>query len=112
MDIKLNIVVPNKVNPEQQDLKVNLSIDHKNSFSPKEIAKQVPQIRALLMAKQLLLELQSTIANKKELGALLNKLYADKETYNKVKQQELKEFSAFQIPIAEKKQDKTSGDKE
>ncbi len=99
MDINVDMVVPNRIEAGKKDLRVNLKIDDKSSFNPNEIAKQVPQVRALLMAKQLLLELQSNIANKKELGALLNKLYANKEVYNQVKEGDLKDFSNFQIAL-------------
>lgn len=102
MGVKIDLTVPNKVDSEKEDLDVSISIDHKNSFKPNELAKQVPQIKALLMAKQLLLELQSSIANKKELGAMLNKLYADEDMYKKVKNEELKEFAAYQLPIHDK----------
>lgn len=97
MDISVDMVVPNRVDPGKKDMRVKIKVEGKNSFDPNEIAKQVPQVRSLLMAKQLLLELQSNIANKKELGALLNKLYANEEVYNQVRQGDLKEFSKFQI---------------
>lgn len=108
MNIKLDVTVPNKIDPNKQDLKVNLSIDSKNSFNPNEIAKQVPQIKALLMAKQLLLELQSNIANKKELGTLLNKLYANKELFEKIKQEELGEFASYQLPMKKAKSEESN----
>lgn len=101
MNITTDFVVPNRINPNTSaDMKIHLSFDHMNAFSPKEVAKQVPQIRALLMLKQLLLELQANIANKKELSTLLNKLYADKEAYEHIKDK-LKQFSAYQLPQGE-----------
>lgn len=103
MDISIDMVVPNRIDPGKKDLRTTLKIDDKRSFNPNEIAKQVPQVRGLLMAKQLLLELQSNIANKKELGALLNKLYANEEMYNQVKQGDLKDFSKFQITLEAEK---------
>lgn len=101
MGIKIEVKVPNKIDPSKADLPVSIAIEHKNSFSPKEIAKQVPQIRSLLMAKQLLLELQSNIANKKELGTLLNKLYANKAIFDKLRQEDLKQFAKYQLPLNE-----------
>lgn len=99
MDISVDMVVPNRIDAGKKDLRVKIQIDGKSSFNPNEIAKQVPQVRGLLMAKQLLLELQSNIANKKELGSLLNKLYANEDVYNQVKQGDLKDFSRFQIGL-------------
>ena len=66
MGITLGVTVPNRINPDvAETLDVNLSISSLDSFSPQEIAKQVPQIRSLLLFKKLLEEIQSNIANKK-----------------------------------------------
>lgn len=98
MGISLNIVVPNRINPTSTDsIPVELSINNMNSFSPQEVAKQIPQIRSLMLLKQLLSELTAAVANKKELDSLLNKLYADKDAFEKVKES-LKGFSAYQLP--------------
>ncbi len=103
MNTFLNYVVPNRINPSvSEEMEINLTIDHINAFSPKEIAKQVPQIRSLIMLKQLLLELRSNIANKKELNSLLNKLYADPEAFKKVKEK-LKNFSVYKLPLDSEK---------
>ncbi len=97
MGVQVDMVVPNKIEAGKKDLRVNLKIDEKRSFDPNEVAKQVPQVRALLQAKQLLIELQSNIANKRELGALLNRLYADPEVFKGLKESDLKDFAKFQI---------------
>ncbi|MBS0647912.1 MAG: type VI secretion system contractile sheath small subunit [Verrucomicrobia bacterium] len=99
MGITLNIVVPNKVSAESQDLNVNLAITGIDSFSPHEIAKQVPEIQSLLLFKKLLEEIQSNIANKKEFAQLLNKLYANPAALEKIKE-ELKTFAPT-LPQAE-----------
>ena len=93
MDISLDLVVPNRINSEEREtLDVNLSISSLNSFSPQEIAKQVPQIQSLLLFKKLLEEIQSNIANKKEFAQLLNKLYSNPTALTKIKE-ELKQFA-------------------
>ncbi len=86
MGITLGLTVPNHINPETKEtLDINLSISSLDSFSPQEIAKQVPQIRSLLLFKKLLEEIQSNIANKKEFSQLLNKLYSDPDALAKLK---------------------------
>lgn len=101
----LDLTVSNKINPSSsENIQVSLSIDNINAFSPKEIAKQVPQIRSLLMLKQLLLELQADIANKKELNLLLNKLYSDKTLLSEFKER-LKRFSVYKLPIRKEEKD-------
>jgi type VI secretion system protein ImpB len=93
MGIFLDMVVANKISPEtEESIRVKLKIDGINSFSPESVAKQVPQIRSLLLLKKLLLEIQSNIANKKEFAQLLNKLYANQTALEKLKG-ELKEYS-------------------
>jgi type VI secretion system protein ImpB len=86
MGISLALNVPNRINGGNgETMDVNLSISSMESFSPHEIAQQVPQIRALLLFKKLLEEIQSNIANKKEFSQLLNKLYSDEEALAKVR---------------------------
>lgn len=97
MDIGLDMVVPDKINPQGQDLRVHLKLDHLNSFSPEEVAKQVPQIRSLLLLKKLLEEIQSNVANKKEFASLLNKLFSS-ETLLTQMREKLEKFSMYRIP--------------
>jgi len=109
MGITLDLVVPNKINPEAAEtLSTRLAIEGLDSFSPQEIAKQVPQIRALLLLKKLLEEAQSNIANKKEFAQLLNKLYANPAALEKMRS-ELKEIAPIlptpKTDIAQKGED-------
>lgn len=98
MEIELNLEVKNKITPQIEDnLKIKLSIDKLNSFNPEEIAKKVPQIQSLLLIKELLKELQSTAANRKEFNTLLKKLYSQKVSFQQLKEK-LKEFAVYQIP--------------
>lgn len=93
MGISLDFTIANKINSEtKENLDVHLSIESLESFSPHEVAKQVPEIQSLLLFKKLLEEIQSNIANKKELAQLLNKLYSNPEALTKIKE-ELKEFA-------------------
>lgn len=98
MGIRLNIVVPNKINPKEEGLRVHLSLDSMNSFSPEQIAKQIPQVRSLLLLKKLLEEVQSNIANKKEFTNLLNRLLAG-GGIGKMREV-LSSYSNYQIPQA------------
>lgn len=97
MNIGLDMVVPDKVTPDGQDMRVQLKLENLNSFSPDEVAKQVPQIRSLLLLKKLLEEIQSNVANKKEFAALLNKLFSSETLLSQMKEK-LQKFSNYQIP--------------
>jgi type VI secretion system protein ImpB len=100
MGISLEIVVPNKIaSSSKESLKVSLSINSLDSFSPQEVAKQIPQIQSLVTFKKLLEEIQSNIANKKEFAQLLNKLYSNQDALIKMKE-ELKAFAPT-LPKAE-----------
>lgn len=98
MGIELDMVVPDKVTPGGQDMRVQLKLENLNSFSPDEVAKQVPQIRSLLLLKKLLEEIQSNVANKKEFAALLNKLFSSETLLSQMKEK-LQKFSNYQIPL-------------
>ncbi|MGH2612400.1 MAG: type VI secretion system contractile sheath small subunit [Rhabdochlamydiaceae bacterium] len=97
MGILLEMVVPNKVNPDEESLRVKLSFDKMKSFSPEEVAKQVPQIRSLLLLKKLLEEIQSNVANKKEFAQLLAKLFSSEQLLNNLREK-LKGYSMYRIP--------------
>ncbi len=97
MGINLDIVVPNKINPKEEEMRVKLDIDSMSSFNPDSVAKQIPQVRSLLLLKKLLEEIQSNVANKKEFAQLLSKLYADTDSLNKMREK-LQNFSMYQIP--------------
>lgn len=93
MGISMEMEIPNKINPEAaENLNVKLDIQSIDSFSPQEVARQVPQIQSLLLLKKLLEEMQSNIANKKELALLLKRLFSDQAALSKMKE-ELKAFS-------------------
>lgn len=86
MEISVDMVVPNQLSPDEESLRVTLPIDSMNSFSPKEVANSIPQVRSLLLLKKLLEELQSNVANKKEFAQLLNKLYSSEESLTKMRE--------------------------
>ena len=104
MGIQLDMVVPNKINPTEEDMRVQLKVDSMGSFTPESVAKQIPQIRSLLLLKKLLEEVKSNVANKKEFQQLLGKLYADSEALDKMKQK-LGAYSMYQIPVYDEASD-------
>ena len=97
MGIKLDMVIPNKINPDEESTRVNLDIDSMDAFSPDEVAKQIPQVKSLLLMKELLQEIESNVANKKELMQLLNKLYSNPELLEKMRAK-LKPLEGYRIP--------------
>ena len=98
MGISLDFSVANKVDPDEgEDLQVKLPIRSMKSFSPDEVAKNVPKLNGLLMLKRLLEEVISNVDNRKEFRKLLGELMADEEALGKVLE-ELKGFDSFTLP--------------
>lgn len=101
MQMSLKIAVPNRVNPDapgvSSELDVTLPITRMKSFSPDEISKNVPKIRALLLLKQLLMEMQSNIDNRKELRKLVQDIFANPKAIEALRG-ELKEFEGVRLP--------------
>lgn len=102
MGINLEMVIPNKINPTEESIRVKLDIGSIKDFTPEEIAKKVPQIRSLVLLKKLLEEIQSNVANKKEFSRLLAKLYSSPEALGKLKEK-LEKFANHKIPNSETK---------
>jgi type VI secretion system protein ImpB len=98
MGIKLSFSVPNRVDPQDSDdLQVTLPFDSMKSFSPDEVAKNVPKLNGLLTLKRLLEEVISNVDNRKEFRKLLGELLADQDALAKVLE-ELKGFDSFKLP--------------
>jgi type VI secretion system protein ImpB len=98
MGIKLSFNVANKVDPQDSDdLQVTLPFTSMKSFSPDQVAKNVPKLNGLLTLKRLLEEVMSNVDNRKEFRKLLGELLADQEALAKVLE-ELKGFDSFKLP--------------
>lgn len=103
MKMKLSFKVPNKIDPQNsEELDVNLPIESMKSFTPDEIAKNIPKLRSLLTLRKLLLEMESNMGNSKDLRKLVTDLYGSEENFNKIKE-ELKAFEGLALPPAPEK---------
>lgn len=108
MGMSLEFVVDNKIDPDKSEqMKVNVPIDSMKSFSPNEVAKNIPKLKSLLLLKKLLMEVQANVANKKEFRKLLSDLYANEDSYRKVLD-ELEKFKGLKLPEGTKGE--TKGD--
>jgi type VI secretion system protein ImpB len=80
MKVSLRCAVKNTIDPENEEaFEVNLPITKMASFAPDEIAQHVPKIRALVLLKQLLLEMQAAADNRKDVRKLLQEIYSRPE---------------------------------
>ncbi len=100
MNMSVELTVPNRIDPEsKRDLQVTLPVTSMRSLSPAAVAHGVPKIKALLLLKKLLLEVQANLDNRKEFRRLLRELAADKGAVAAL-QKELKGFDDFKVPAA------------
>jgi type VI secretion system protein ImpB len=97
MDITLQVQAQNKIDPESDAVPVTLPITSMKSFSPDEVAKHIPQVKALTLLKELLLEMQSNIDNRRDLRKLVQDLYQNPENL-KAALTELKAHGNLRIP--------------
>ncbi len=98
MGLNLKFDVANKINPDkEEDLKVDLKFDSIRSLSPDEVAQNVPEIRSLLMLKELLQEVMSNVDNRKGYRKLLAELMGNEEALKSMLG-ELKGYESFKLP--------------
>jgi len=102
MGMSLKFAVINKIDPENsEDMNVDLPIDSMRSFSPDEVAKQVPKLKGILQIKKLLEEVISNVDNRKEFRKLLNELMGNEEALAKMLEQ-LKSYESMKLPLGRK----------
>lgn len=98
MNMHVELSVPNRIDPEkQEELSVRLPIRSMRSFTPAEVARHVPKVKALLLLKKLLLEVQANLDNRKEFRRMLRELAGDKQAVADLLK-ELKGFDDFKLP--------------
>ncbi|WP_223631790.1 type VI secretion system contractile sheath small subunit [Corallococcus sp. EGB] len=101
MKMSASFEVPNRINPDvEAALNVTLPIDRMKSFHPDEIVKHVPKLKALLLLKTLLVEMQSNIDNRKELRRELYDLFSKPEALKELLN-ELKGYETMRLPAGE-----------
>jgi len=104
MDAKLEYVVEDTMRGGDEEMKVELDIDSMDSFSPEEVAKQVPQLNRMLAMRNLLQDLRNRVVSANDFRKQLEKIVKDEGALEKLAA-ELDQF----VP---KTQDASSDDKE
>jgi type VI secretion system protein ImpB len=101
MKMSLTATVPNLIDPsESENLDIKIPVTSLKSFTPDEVARNVPKLRALLTLRTMLLEIESSMGNSKPLRKLISELYADEGAYKKLRE-DLKAFDGLQLPSAD-----------
>jgi type VI secretion system protein ImpB len=88
MDLSLNYSVDDKLcGQEDKALRVALKIKNMHSFSPEHVAKNIPSIRRLLAARNLLKDLKSNLLDNREFRKRLEQILHDGEASQELLQQ-------------------------
>jgi len=106
MGMSISFEVDDKVSADGQGkVQVELPIDRIKSFHPDEIVHHVPKLKALMLLRKLLMEMQSDIDNRKELRRTLYELFSNKEQLQKLlESDELKSYASMRLPTPAKPQ--------
>ena len=102
MKMSVSFEVDDKLSSDGEGkMMVQLPIDRMKSFHPDEIVNHVPKLKALMMLRKLLLEMQSDIDNRKDLRRKLYELFSNKEDLKKMLESEqLKGYASMRLPVA------------
>jgi type VI secretion system protein ImpB len=103
MGMSIEFQVPDRTTPNGEGtLNVKLPIDRMKAFHPDEFVQHVPKLKALLLMRKLLLEMQHDIVNRKELWRILSKLYEQPESIQQLLESEpFKGFENLRLPSGE-----------
>ncbi len=108
MGMSISFEVDDKVSSDGEGkMMVELPISRMKSFHPDEIVHHVPKLKALMLLRKLLLEMQSDIDNRKELRRKLYELFSNKEELQKLlESDQLKSYASMRMPTAQPQTDK------
>jgi len=102
MRMSVGFKVKNFIEPSSEEqLDVQLPITSRKSLSPEVVANNIPKVRALLLLRKLLLEVQANIDNRKDLRRLVQEIWSNPEQLKKL-QTELEGLSNYKLPSKQK----------
>ncbi len=83
-DLGLEFTVKDRLRGGDNEMKVNLDIDGMHSFSPEEVAKQIPELSKLLATRNLLQDLRNRLISMGDFRKELEKVVKDEEMREKL----------------------------
>lgn len=78
-------------------LDIDLPISGRKSFLPEMVAKNTPKIRALLVLRRLLVEMQSNIDNRKEVRKAIYEIYQNPALMQALRET-FKGYEGYRLP--------------
>jgi type VI secretion system protein ImpB len=97
MKMSISFQPKNVIDSSEEQLDVKLPITSRASFNPAEVAAQVPKIRALMLLRKLILEMQGQVDNRKDVRTLLQQVFANPDELKQLKD-ELAAYSSYHLP--------------
>lgn len=84
MEAKLEFAVQNTLKGGDEEMKVNLDIKDMSSFSPEEVARQVPELNRLMAMRNLLQDLRNRVVSTAQFRKQLESIVKDKSAIEKL----------------------------
>jgi type VI secretion system protein ImpB len=107
MGMTLRFNVANEIDAEGGTMPVELPITSMKSFTPRELARNIPKVRALLLLRKLLLEVQANLDNSKKFREYVRTLAKSPEAVEALRAEleKLGDFKGFKLPSSTPAQD-------
>jgi type VI secretion system protein ImpB len=84
-DLRLNYVVDNAMDPEGEEVKVDMAIESLDDFLPENIAQKIPEMRVLLEVRKLLQDLKGRVVNNAQFRRALDAILKDPDKMSAMK---------------------------
>jgi type VI secretion system protein ImpB len=75
--ITTELTVPNRLRPEDEELRVRLAFESLRDFHPEQVARQIPQLNRLVTARTLLQDLRNRVISVGEFRRGLERIVKD-----------------------------------
>ena len=86
MNIPVKMTVPNFINPQKSaSIDVNYTLSGMKDFRPDQIAQQVPQIKALLKLREMLVAFEKDVDNNRTIKDTIDQVFSDQEQVKSLK---------------------------
>lgn len=83
-DLSMEYTVDNKLDEEGEAMKVDLSFDDMDSFSPENVARQVPELRRMVAMRNLLQDLRNRVVSTSEFRKQLEAIVQDESALSEL----------------------------
>lgn len=83
-DLSMEYTVDNKLDEDGESLNVDLSFENMDSFSPENVARQVPELRRMVAMRNLLQDLRNRVVSTSEFRKQLEAIVQDESALSKL----------------------------